>query len=144
MGRNVCKICGKPADGLCSIGKAYSGFLCSSCVESLYIGWSPFDSIDKEVLEFISRRFKDDCNWKTGNCYYFAIILKDRFKDYEPELYYDTLEGHFICRIYSTFYDWSGVVYHDSEYLKRYIVKWDDFEKYDECQYSRILDDVIK
>lgn len=139
-----CKLCGMPADGFCSVSSLLHQPLCNKCVESLYIGWRPFDEIDKEVCEFIQRRFKCDCSWKTGNCYYFAIILKDRFKDLKPELYYDTLEGHFICRIHSTFYDWSGIVYHDSEYINKYVIKWSDFKEYDECQYSRIIKDVIK
>jgi hypothetical protein len=140
-----CIKCGKPADGYISLGDLYEAPLCEACEKYVYIGWRPIhnDITRSEVLEFIHRRFKTDCNWKTGNCYYFAIILKERFKDYEPELYYDTLEGHFICRICSTFYDWSGVIYNDYEYLKRYVVKWDDFEEYDKLQFKRILNDVI-
>ena len=141
----VCKLCGKPAECLCSIGDLCKCQpLCKKCTDRLYIGVSPFDSIDKEVIEFINRRFKEDCNWKSGNCYYFAIILKERFSDYEPEIYYDVLDGHFICRIQSTFYDWGGVTQYDSEYSKKYIIKWDDFKEYDELQYKRIINDVIK
>ena len=32
-----------------------------------------------EIEEFINRRFKQDCDWLTGNCYYFAATLKIRF-----------------------------------------------------------------
>lgn len=34
-----------------------------------------------KIEEFINRRFPNDCNWLSGNCYYFAIILKDRFPE---------------------------------------------------------------
>ena len=39
--------------------------------------------IARDVLEFIERRFKQDCNWKTDNCYYFASILMEQFKSYD-------------------------------------------------------------
>ena len=32
-----------------------------------------------EVIEFIKRRFPTDSNWLSGNCYYFAKILQERF-----------------------------------------------------------------
>lgn len=41
-----------------------------------------------EVTEFIHRRFPDDCNWTSGNCYYFAVILQARFGG--EKLYYKT------------------------------------------------------
>jgi hypothetical protein len=66
--------------------------------------------VAQEVLEFIDRRFKKDCDWKTGNCYYFAVILAERFRKYEPVLYYDTVDGHFICRVNNIFYDCSDVI----------------------------------
>ena len=31
------------------------------------------------VLEFIHRRFPQDSNWLTGNCYHFALILSSVF-----------------------------------------------------------------
>ena len=42
-----------------------------------------------EVLEFIRRRFLQDCHWRDGNCYYFALILKDRFP--ESRIVYDAI-----------------------------------------------------
>ena len=33
---------------------------------------------EADVLEFIHRRFKKDNDWTTGNCYYFACILKEK------------------------------------------------------------------
>lgn len=96
-----------------------------------------------EVLEFIHRRFKADCDWKTGNCYYFAVILKERFCNDNPEIYYDVCEGHFLCKINDHFYDWSGTVVHDAEYLNRYVIKWGGFHNYDELQFDRIVRDVI-
>lgn len=145
MNNIICKICGKSADGFCTVGNLSCQPLCNKCIDSLYIGWRPFDEIDRDVCEFIQRRFKDDCNWTSGNCYYFAIILKDRFSQYNSELYYDVIDGHFLCKINNTFYDWRGVSNHnvDTQYIKNYIIKWNDFRDYDELQYNRIIDEVI-
>ena len=63
-----------------------------------------------EVLSFIKRRFSntENANWLNGNCYYFAIILRDRF---DGEIYYDVINGHFLTLIKDKLYDYSGVVY---------------------------------
>lgn len=62
------------------------------------------------VLEFIKRRFSntENANWLNGNCYYFAIILRERF---DGEIYYDVINGHFLTLIKDKLYDYSGVVY---------------------------------
>ena len=89
-----------------------------------------------EVLEFIQRRFKDDCKWTDGNCYYFAIILKYRFP--EGKIFYDVTWGHFIFEYLGQFYDWTGIKNPDT-----YLVEWDKFEKYDSLQKERIIRDAI-
>lgn len=99
--------------------------------------------IAQEVLEFIERRFKQDCNWKTGNCYYFAVILSERFNQYNPVIYYDTVDGHFLCRINNIFYDWSGAVAFSDEYISKHIMKWSDLCNEDPIWSSRIVKDVI-
>ena len=48
-----------------------------------------------KIEEFINRRFPSNCDWLEGNCYYFARILKMRFKG---EIWYDLVEGHFLFR----------------------------------------------
>ncbi len=62
------------------------------------------------VLDFIKRRFSntENANWLNGNCYYFAIILRERF---DGEIYYDVINGHFLTLIKDKLYDYSGVVY---------------------------------
>lgn len=46
------------------------------------------------ILSFINRRFPYDSNWLNGNCYFFALILIDRFPSLR--MYYDPIEGHFV------------------------------------------------
>lgn len=97
-----------------------------------------------EIIKFIRKRFPLNCDWLTGNCYYFAVILKERFCEYNPEIYYDVCKGHFVCKIEDSFYDWFGIVEHDKEYKDRFLIKWSTFHKYDELQFERIIRDVIK
>lgn len=85
-----------------------------------------------EVLEFIQRRFKSDCKWTTGNCYYFSIILKDRFP--EGVIFYDVTYGHFVFKYQNEFYDWTGVIE-----PKGYLVEWDKFDEYDSAQKETII-----
>lgn len=99
--------------------------------------------MENEILEFIHRRFKDNCQWLNGNCYYFALILKERFSCYNPELYYDVVEGHFMCMIENKFYDWSGLITYSDEYSYKYLKNWCIYKLEDPLHYSRIVRDVI-
>lgn len=92
--------------------------------------------IEQQVLEFIKRRFAIDCNWKTNNCYFFAVILKSRFP--KGIILYDVIDGHFVLEIQGKKYDWTGIV---SEEGKHVYVKWDDFDDYDIVQKQRIIND---
>lgn len=94
------------------------------------------DNMVDIVLDFICRRFKDDCNWLTGNCYYFAIILKDRFPD--GKIYYDVINGHFIFKYQNQFYDWTGIVISDGV-----LIEWDKFDEYDSLQKEVVVRDCI-
>lgn len=89
-----------------------------------------------EIQEFIQRRFKSDCDWLTGNCYYFSFILKDRFPD--GVIYYDVIDGHFIFKYKKKYYDWSGEIYPEG-----YLVEWDKFDEYDSLQKQVIIRDCI-
>lgn len=89
-----------------------------------------------EVIEFIKRRFINDCNWISGNCYYFSIILKDRFPN--GKIFYDVIYGHFIFKYKEKYYDWTGYIE-----PKGYLVEWDNFDKYDYLQKERIIRDCL-
>ncbi len=92
--------------------------------------------MNDEVLEFIQRRFKDDCKWTTGNCYYFAIILKDRFP--EGKIFYDVIYGHYVFQYKNEYYDWTGIIN-----PLGYLVEWDKFDEYDSLLKKRIIRDCI-
>lgn len=87
-----------------------------------------------QILKFISR-FKEDCNWTNGNCYYFAVILKARFPD--SEIYYDVIPGHFITKIGDSYWDWKG------ENSPQVPIPWETFIDYDRLQWERIIKDCI-
>ena len=118
--------------------------------------------LNEDIIDFINRRFpntdKSNSNWLKGNCYYFALILKDRFIN--SEIYYDVIHGHFVTLIGDCLYDASGLYYKLSETelvrlnntpLTRsikldydvVIVNWDYFYYYDSLQKQRIERDCI-
>lgn len=92
-----------------------------------------------EILDFINRRFKKDCDWLTGNCYYFACILKLRFN--YVTIYYDCVAGHFVVfnPYNNCYYDWTGIVDVDSNNC----VYLHQLKETDESWYLRIVRDTI-
>lgn len=90
-----------------------------------------------DILDFIHRRFTQDCDWITGNCYYFSVILKDRFPG--GTILYDVINGHFVYRYTKRYFDWTGEIVPDG-----YLVEWDNFDEYDEFQRERIIRDCIQ
>ena len=85
------------------------------------------------IEKFISRF--SDCNWLNGNCYYFAVILKDRFNG---EIIYDPIQGHFLMKLIDKCYDFSGC--HE---LPKTFYYWDELEEKDEMHYLRIKRDCV-
>lgn len=94
------------------------------------------ECMNNEILKFIKRRFRKDCDWTDGNCYYFALILKDRFP--EGKIFYDVLYGHFVFQYQDKYYDWTGIADSLGD-----IVEWDKFEEFDSVQKKRIIRDCI-
>ncbi|MBQ8218390.1 MAG: hypothetical protein IJZ79_03700 [Bacilli bacterium] len=95
----------------------------------------------KEILEFIDKfKFKFDKEleyvFTSGNCYYFAIILKERFNG---EIYYLPIANHFICKIDKEYYDITGIAKMNEE-----VYKWDNFKEFDEASYNRIIRDCLE
>lgn len=88
------------------------------------------------VEAFIKRRFPAESNWKNENCYYFALILKDRFPG--GYICYDVVNGHFSYYYDGHYYDHRGRFNPDG-----FIVKWDAFDEYDSIQKVRIVRDCL-
>ena len=93
--------------------------------------------MEDRVIEFIKRRFKSDCNWISGNCYYFAMILKTRFPD--GVIFYDVINGHFVFNYADRYYDYTGIITPG----ENNIIEWDIFGQYDSLQRERIIRDCI-
>ena len=93
--------------------------------------------MENKILEFIKRRFKKDCDWTDGNCYYFALILKNRFPD--GKIYNDVIYGHFVFKYQNSFYDWNGYY----EKANSNLIEWDNFRYYDSLQEDRIIRNCI-
>lgn len=91
-----------------------------------------------KVLEFIDRRFKKDCDWVNGNCYYFALILKDRFP--EGKIYYDVILGHFVFQYNNQYYDWTGILSPDALCCP---IEWGRFDEYDSLRKDRVVRDCV-
>lgn len=93
-----------------------------------------------EVEQFISN-FKFDYKeeievvFTEGNCYYFAVILRERFNG---TIYYLPIDNHFVCKIADDFYDITGKLT-----LSESPVNWEDLEQQDSAHYKRIVRDCI-
>lgn len=91
--------------------------------------------INDDIEDFINRRFPIDCNWKSGNCYWFSVILHQRYP--ESVIYYDVIDGHFCVKIGESYYDWEGA------YSPNIPIEWDKFDKYDSLVKARVIRDCV-
>ena len=87
-----------------------------------------FKFLEKQTIERLFTR---------GNCYYFAIILKERFK--YGDIYYLPITNHFVWKYNGKYYDICGE-YGTNE--KAY--KWEAFKKQDELLAKRIERDCLR
>ena len=71
-----------------------------------------------------------------GMCYYFAVILKERFGG---KIYYSLSDNHFVTKIGDGLYDASG----DVTYYYPKTVAWDEYIEIDPIHADRIIRDCI-
>ena len=91
--------------------------------------------MQETILEFIARRFKDDCNWVNGNCLWFALILQMRFPSLK--ICYLPITGHFVVQDNNNLlYDWKGLVQTEENPLELNQLKQVDY-----TWYSRLMRD---
>lgn len=95
--------------------------------------------MQEEVLEFINRRFKKDCDWMNGNCYYFAKILQVRFP--KLEIVYFPIEGHFMAwdRKENLFYDATGAHCANGKPFN----EWEKMRTEEPFWYYRLMSDCV-
>ena len=77
----------------------------------------------KSIREWIKENFPHNDNWDEDNCFFFSLILRERF---EGKIYYDVVNNYFITKIGDKFYDYNG------EYFcinKCWLVDWEEFQK---------------
>lgn len=74
-----------------------------------------------------------------GDCYYFAIILKERFSD--AIIKYLVIDNHFVTEINGRIYDIRGDI--TNIINANQMIDWDNMESYDELLYKRIIRDCI-
>jgi len=97
--------------------------------------------MEKEILEFINRRFPIDCNWMDGNCFYFAQILKARF---HGDVVYDPIDGHFLFLTSDNqLYDWTGKRNYTKE-RRRKMFLWRDHSLKDPLHHEHVYRDCVK
>lgn len=96
------------------------------------------NSAEDMVTEFIRRRFPTDCRWVSGNCFFFAAILKARFP--EAVVWYEVVGNHFFVRIGDADYDWTGRIERQPGW---HCVRWDEMGEYDEYLRDAIIRDCI-
>lgn len=92
---------------------------------------------EKKVVNFIKRRFPIDSRWTCGNCYFFALILKDAFGG---TILYDEIKGHFVCEINGTPYDYNGVY----ENKDGFLIEWEELKKEDPLYSERLVRDCCR
>ena len=95
-----------------------------------------------EVLEFIKKfkwRFpkEQEVIFTEGNCYYFAVILRERFSG---KIYYLPIVNHFICKIGKEYYDITGKANLGNE--KPW--DWEEYQKEEPLGSGRIIRDCIR
>lgn len=89
------------------------------------------------ILEFIHRRFKDDCKWTDGNCLWFALMLQMRFQSLK--ICYLPIAGHFVVQdVDGILYDWTGIVTTEESPLELNKLK-----KLDKSWYVRLMRDCF-
>ena len=95
------------------------------------------EKIGNEILDFIYRRWKDkNQSMLSGNCYWFAFILHERFP--HLNICYLPVEGHFVCKDNSdgSLYDATGELNYNGP-----IISIDDLKECEPDWYNRLMRD---
>ena len=104
------------------------------------------EEVTQFIFNFTDRDETIEDFFLNGHCYWFAEMLKKRFADRLPKIWYDTLTNHFLVEIHSTLYDAQGVwapidPLTEKRFNDFYI--WEDYKKFDPIHAKRIIEQCI-
>lgn len=123
------------------------------------------DAIEAKYREYRSRRFPKRGMWMEGNCYPFALILRDwlSFQGISSRIVYDMIDGHFLNVFempmkassevsFTVLADWEGMHALYPGYAARLgdvfygngkhcLVPWPSYSETDSLHYVRIVRD---
>lgn len=94
----------------------------------------------EDILNFISKftKFNEkaitEC-FTLGNCFWFALILKERFCG---KIYYMPVDNHFVTKIDDNYYDITGEVKPTPS-----IYLWEEYMKSEPLDSRRVIGDCI-
>lgn len=92
-----------------------------------------------KVEEFIQRRFPNDNNWLSENCFFFATILKTVFGG---TIVYDPVKSHFLLCLNDGYYDWAGKHNYTKEESSNFIT-WNICNWKNPTYWCHIVDEYI-
>lgn len=87
-----------------------------------------------EKFKFIHAKELEE-SFSCGNCYYFAVILKERFGG---EICYIPVNNHFVCQIEHNYYDIKGKVT-----TKEKVYTWDKYKIYEPLDSHHVIRDCL-
>lgn len=94
-------------------------------------------SVEKFIDNFkrgFDREYLEDV-FLNGNCYHFALIIKEM---YDGDIVYDPHETHFLTKINDRFYDIRGEVEEPMDYYY-----WSELEEIDYNEYEFIKHNCV-
>ena len=123
----------------------YAAILSRKSIQTI----NPDHDVEKFIYNFFQRSPQPEvCRdlFLHGNCYWFAVILKERFRNRLPTIWYDNINNHFYVEMRKVLYDARGAFRptHQltiDEYDAFYI--WEDYKKFDRLHASRITEQCI-
>lgn len=72
------------------------------------------------IIKFIEHFRGSEYTFLYGCCYWFAVILAERFREDCPAIMYEPVRGHFVTRIGDRYYDVRGDVTEMYQYKQMY------------------------
>ena len=88
-----------------------------------------FTEKHKEPIEYV---------FTQGHCYWFAVILKERFNG---DIYYDYTDNHFVVKIGNHYYDIKGEVTNPETLAK--LKLWYEYQAIEPAESERIIKNCI-